>query len=151
MALKILGRRVVFWSQQLSPGSANIYELENRGTGYAFHQSNIGDVDLGISLGGPGITVSDTLDWWDVTLGARLRGHYDNGWSYAVRGDIAGAGLESDFSVQAIGTVGRDFRLGRADLTAFAGYRLLYQDWEDGADAVDLLTHGPLLGLRINF
>ncbi len=110
------------------------------------------DVDLGVTLPGPvAVTLSDTLDWWDVTLGARLRGRYDNGWNFTLVGDIAGAGLESDFSVQALGTVGRDFRLGRADLTAVAGYRLLYQDWKDGNDAVDVLTHGPLVGLRINF
>ncbi len=110
------------------------------------------DVDLGLTLPGPvAVTFSDTLDWWDITLGARLRGQYDNGWSYNVRGDIAGADLESDFSVQAIANVGRDFRLGRFDMTAVAGYRLLYQDWKDGNDAVDLLTHGPLVGLRINF
>ena len=110
------------------------------------------DVDLGLTVPiiGP-VTFSDTLDWWDVTLGARLRGQYDNGWSYNIRGDIAGAGLESDFSVQAIANVGRDFRLGRVDMSAIAGYRLLYQDWSDGADAVDLLSHGPLVGLRINF
>ena len=114
------------------------------------------DVDLGVTLIGPmGGTISgsfaDTLDWWDLTLGARLRGRYDNGWNWALRGDIAGADFESDFSVQAIANVGRDFRLGRLDATWVASYRLLYQDWSKGTDAVDLLTHGPMVGLKINF
>ncbi len=109
------------------------------------------DVDLSVSLGGPGVSIADTLDWWDLTLGARLRGQTVNGWNWALRGDIAGADFESDLSVQAIASFGRDFRLGRFDASWIAGYRLLYQDWSEGTDAVDLLTHGPLVGLKINF
>ena len=109
------------------------------------------DIDLGVTIGPIAATFADTLDWWDVTLGARLRGQNDNGWNWALRGDIAGADLESEFSVQAVASFGRDFRLGRVDASWIAGYRFLYQDWSSGTDAVDLLTHGPLVGLKINF
>ena len=68
------------------------------------------DVDLRAAIGPIPVSFADTLDWWDVTLGARLRGQNDNGWNWALRGDIAGARLESDFSVQGVATVGRDFR-----------------------------------------
>jgi len=116
------------------------------------------DIDLGVvtcrrapaipcTVGG----FKDTLDWWDITLGGRLRGQNDNGWNLALRGDIAGAGLESDFSLQTVATVGRDFSVGRFDMSAIAGYRFLYQDWSKGNDAVDLLTHGPFLGLQFHF
>jgi hypothetical protein len=116
------------------------------------------DIDLMLTLtscGGfpcpPGTSFSDTLDWWDLTLGARLRGQTNNGWNWALRGDIAGADLESDFSFQALANIGRDFRLGRVDMSWVAGYRFLYQDWSEGTDAVDLVTHGPLVGLMIHF
>jgi len=109
------------------------------------------DMDLAVTIGPIGASFADTLDWWDVTLGARLRGQNDNGWKWALRGDIAGAGLESDFSFQAIANIGRDFQLGRFDATWVAGYRFLYQDWSDGTDAIDLLTHGPQVGLSFNF
>lgn len=109
------------------------------------------DADLNVTVGPLGASFSDTLDWWDVTLGGRLRARYDNGWNYTLYADIAGAGLESDLSVQAMANIGRDFQLGRFDMTAIAGYRLLYQDWSDGNDAVDLLTHGPLVGLKVHF
>jgi len=109
------------------------------------------DIDLGVTIGPIAATFADTLDWWDVTLGARLRGQNDNGWNWALRGDIAGADLESDFSVQAVANFGRDFRLGRVDASWIAGYRLLYQDWSEGTDAVDLLSHGPFLGLQLHF
>ena len=109
------------------------------------------DMDLAVTIGPVGASFSDTLDWWDITLGARLRGQNDNGWNWTLRGDIAGADLESNFSFQTVATVGRDFRLGRVDMSWIAGYRLLYQDWSDGTDAVDLFTHGPLVGLIIHF
>ncbi len=79
------------------------------------------DMDLRAAIGPIPVSFADTLDWWDVTLGARLRGQTDNGWNWALRGDIAGAGLESDFSVQAVASFGRDFRLGRVDLSWIAG------------------------------
>jgi hypothetical protein len=109
------------------------------------------DMDLAVTIGPVGVSFSDTLDWWDITLGARLRGQNDNGWNWALRGDIAGAGLESDFSFQALANIGRDFRLGRVDMSWIAGYRFLYQDWSKGTDAVDLVSHGPLVGLTIHF
>jgi len=108
------------------------------------------DIDLGVTIGPVAASFAKTLDWWDITLGARLRGRNDNGWNWVLYGDIAGAGLESDFSVQALANFGRDFRLGRFDASWIAGYRLIYQDWSDGTDAVDLLTHGPFLGLKFH-
>lgn len=111
------------------------------------------DIDLSVMiLPGPVAgSFAKTLDWWDVTLGARLRGQSNSGWNWVLYGDIAGASLESDFSFQALANFGRDFRLGRVDMSWVAGYRFLYQDWSDGADAVDLVTHGPLVGLKIHF
>ena len=107
------------------------------------------DMDLAVTIGPVGASFSDTLDWWDITLGARLRGQNDNGWNWTLRGDIAGADLESNFSFQTVATVGRDFSVGRVDMSWVAGYRFLYQDWSKGTDAVDLASHGPLVGLRI--
>jgi len=109
------------------------------------------DMDLAVTIGPVGASFSDTLDWWDITLGARLRGQNDNGWNWTLRGDIAGADLESNFSFQTVATVGRDFSVGRVDMSWVAGYRFLYQDWSKGTDAVDLASHGPLVGLTIHF
>ena len=134
------------WQQ---PGGMTAFDLM-AGARYTHY-----DVDLKATVCVPGPCVpggfADTLDWWDITLGARLRGEYDNGWFYNVRGDIAGAGLESDFSVQALANIGRDFQLGRVNMSWILGYRVLYQDWSSGNDAVDLTTHGPMLGLGFHW
>jgi hypothetical protein len=107
------------------------------------------DLDLNVPVGPFEANFSNRLDWWDVTAGARLRGQFDNGWSYTLYGDVATGG--SDFSVQALASVGKDFRIGRFDSTFVAGYRVLYQDWSSGNDALDLTTHGPYLGWKIKF
>ena len=37
------------------------------------------DMDRAIAIGPVGVSFADTLDWWDVTLGGRLRSQTDNG------------------------------------------------------------------------
>ena len=131
------------WEQ---PGSTTAFDVlvGGRFTHY--------DVDLTITAGGPiGYSGSEKMNFWDITLGARFRGHHDNGWFYNLRGDIAGAGLESDLSLHGLANFGRDFQLGRVNMSWVLGYRVLYQDWSSGNDAVDLTTHGPMAGLSFNW
>ena len=109
------------------------------------------NIDLNVSVGPAGFNGDETLDWFDLTMGGRLRGEFDNGWGFNVYADIAGASLESDFSIHAIANVSKKFQLGSLDMAAMVGYRALYQDWDDGNDAVDLLSHGPLVGFRVFF
>jgi hypothetical protein len=107
------------------------------------------DLDVTVPIGSGNF--ESTVDWWDATLGTRLRGDYENGWNWVLLADIAGADFESDFSAQAVANFGRDFSLGSMDMSWLVGYRFLYQDWSDGDDAVDLITHGPIVGLRFHF
>lgn len=106
------------------------------------------DVDLNGSIGPVPVTFSDTLDWVDGIVGARLRGMNADGITYALYGDI---GVGAGFSLQALATIGKTWRYEIFDLNLFGGYRVLYQDWSQGDDAVDLMTHGPLLGLKLTF
>jgi len=109
------------------------------------------NVDLNVTVGPVGGGFDETLDWFDMTVGGRLRGEFDNGWGFNIFADIAGAGLESDFSIHAIANISKKFQLGSLDMAVLAGYRAIYQDWDSGNDAVDLLQHGPLLGFRVFF
>ncbi|MEM9106137.1 MAG: hypothetical protein AAGC96_10820 [Pseudomonadota bacterium] len=135
---------VIYTAAEWTSGTSNTALDLLGGVRYTYY-----DIDLDVSP--VGLSTNATLDWWDITLGARLRANYDNGWYWNIRGDLAGADLESDFSAQAIAVFGRDFSLGRVDMSWMAGYRYLYQDWSDGDNAVDLTTHGPLVGLTIKF
>ena len=127
------------------------------GSGYVAFDAMLGmrytyyNIDLNVTAGPVGFAGRETLDWFDVTLGGRLRGQYDNGWGFNILADVAGGGIESDFSVHAIANVTKKKKIGSFDTTFIAGYRLFYQDWNEGNDAVDLLSHGPLAGFRIHF
>ncbi len=71
------------------------------------------------------------------------------------RGDIGGFGVGSDFAWNVAGLLFYDFDLFGKDASVIAGYRALYQDFEDGSGAnkfaYDVTTHGPILGMVIRF
>jgi hypothetical protein len=106
------------------------------------------DVDLNGSIGATPVSMNETLHWVDGTIGARFIGQHSNGLSYSALADL---GLGAGVSAQALGTVGYTWKKQSFDLNAFVGYRAMYQDWSRGNDAVDLTSHGPLLGLKLVF
>ena len=106
------------------------------------------DLDLNGRIGPAPVTLSETLNWVDAIIGARVRGYNDNGVTYSAYLDIGAGG---GFSVQGLATIGKTWKYQTWDLNVFGGYRVLYQDWSGGNDAVDLTIHGPLLGLRFIF
>ncbi len=106
------------------------------------------DVDLGGNIGPLPLEFNETLHWLDGFVGLRARGQDAEGFTYTLYGDIGGG---EGFSAQAFATVGKTWTYDSFDLNLFAGYRYLYQDWSSGDDAVDLSTHGPVLGVKFNF
>ena len=106
------------------------------------------DLDLSGAIGPIPIMFSDTLAWADGTLGVRVRGHNDNGVTYSLYGDI---GVGEGMSAQGFATIGKTRSYDRFDLNIFGGYRVLYQDWASGNDAVNVTTHGPLFGVKLIF
>jgi opacity protein-like surface antigen len=63
-------------------------------------------------------------------------------------GDVGGFGVGSDSTYQAIGGVVWQFS---QRFSASAGYRYLYQDFEDDGFVWDMAMHGPFLGLGVKF
>ena len=60
--------------------------------------------------------------------------------------------VESDLTWNIVGLLGYKFQLFGAEARALGGYRVLYQDFEDGNGAnkfaCDVITHGPIIGLK---
>lgn len=114
------------------------------------------DLDLsGTICCGPGpagaaipVSLQEKLDWLDATLGLRLRGENASNVTYSLYGDV---GIGEGFSTQGVATIGKTWNRSAFDFNVFAGYRVLYQDWSSGNEAVDLTTHGPLLGMKFIF
>ena len=75
-------------------------------------------------------------------------------WSLALRADVGGFGIESDFT-SAVGT--SLFYGFKSNLSLEFGYRATWVDFEDGTRqmpgyfAYDTVTHGPLVGFVIGF
>lgn len=98
--------------------------------------------------------VKQSKDWIDLIVGGRLTFDFTEKWSLILRGDVGGfdIGSSSDFTANGSALVG--WRISpKWDL--LAGYRALYQDYEDGSGPnefkYDITTHGPILGARYSW
>jgi hypothetical protein len=98
---------------------------------------------------------SNTTDLIDPLIGLRANQHLTDKISWSFRGDIGGFGISddtSDFAWQTMGLLGYDFS---RKFTLLAGYRALALDQEEGSGnnkhGLDIVMHGPIIGLEIRF
>ncbi len=101
------------------------------------------------------IAKSGTLEWVDPVVGARLRHQMASGSELALLGDIGGFGAGSDFSWQVVGTYGFDVNCFGTPFRTVLGYRALAVDYSEngqfGKNGLDVIEHGPVLGLNFSW
>lgn len=137
-----LGAAYAVWSQ----GGATVDVLAG---GRYWRQDT--DVFIGGS-GGFSLDASATVDWVDPFIGARLMQPIAPGQSVLVRGDIGGFGAGSDFSWQALATYNMKLcETGGTVIDGYFGYRALAVDYSEGSYKLDVVQHGPVMGLTMNF
>ncbi len=94
----------------------------------------------------------DDKVWFDPFLGARLQVPNTRKWRLAIRGDVGGFGVGSDFAWQVYPTVG--YRFSRLFELAVA-YRWIDMDYTTGSGAdefrYNITTFGPEVGLLFHF
>jgi hypothetical protein len=91
-------------------------------------------------------------DWVEPFVGSRLTLNLTDRWTITLRGDVGGFDVDnSHFSWQAAGLVGYHWKLEDGELSLFAGYRALAQDYETTNFSWNMTTHGPLLGMALNY
>lgn len=95
-------------------------------------------------------------NWFDPIVGLRTLWQLSPRWTAYVDGDIGGFGVGSDFQWQTTGLIGYNFKLADTyDSRVYAGYRGLYQDYEDGSGddkfEWDMTWHGPIFAWTIIF
>jgi hypothetical protein len=156
---------VVRW--QSAPGSFTAFDL--MGSARYWNQ----DVDLSLRLTGT-LTVdfselglqfqrsrriatarSGDLEWVDPVVGARIRHQIAPGRELMLLGDVGGFGVGSEFSWQAVATYGFDLKCFGTPLHTVIGYRALAVDYSEsgrfGKNELDVVQHGPLLGVTFNW
>ena len=92
--------------------------------------------------------------WIDILVGARLTHEINDKWTTQFRVDVGGFGVESDFtSAMSAAAIYRFSEKYALDIQ----YKALWVDYEDGSSGqpgffqYDTVTHGPILGFRIDF
>jgi hypothetical protein len=104
-----------------------------------------------------GVAASGTLQWVDPLIGVRLRHQFTPSQEIMVKGDVGGFGIpgSSTFSWQVAGLYGYTWQFDGYALAAIGGYRALSTNitFGSGTDAnnLNLLMHGPIVGLTVKF
>jgi hypothetical protein len=98
---------------------------------------------------------SGTLEWIDPVVGARLRHQTAGGQEINLEGDVGGFGAGSEFSWQAVGTYGFDINVCGTPVHSVVGYRALAVDYSEsgrrGRNGIDLVQHGPIMGVTLRW
>jgi hypothetical protein len=99
---------------------------------------------------------SGSQSWVDPLFGLRLRHQFTPSQQVTVKGDIGGFGIagSSTFSWQVAGIYSYTWQFDGYALAAIGGYRALsvYKDFSgSNADNLNLLIHGPVVGMTIKF
>lgn len=94
-------------------------------------------------------------DWIDPIVGAKLVAPLGERWELRLWGDIGGFGVSSDLTWSATALLGYGFELFNMHASIFGGYRAIGQDYSTGSAANafkwDVILHGPIIGLRLEF
>ena len=106
---------------------------------------------LSTELKGAGHHISASESWTYPFVGARVNFDLTDRWNVAAEGDVGGFGAGSQLSLNGQVYLGyRTTVFGRNGIVR-AGYRALYQDYENNDFHWEVTQHGPVLGVSMQF
>jgi hypothetical protein len=98
---------------------------------------------------------SGDLEWVDPFIGGRLRHGFGDNKDLTLEADVGGFGVGSDFSWQVVATYGFDVNCFGTPLHTVIGYRALAVDYTEesayGENVLDVVMHGPILGVNLRW
>lgn len=110
------------------------------------------DIDPAVLPGTASFDVEE--DWVDLVLGVRWSNPVNDKWTFKLRGDVGGFGLESDFTSAV--SAGFHYEMGET-IDLDLQYKATWVDFETGSRGepgffeYDTVTHGPIIGVIFNF
>jgi opacity protein-like surface antigen len=132
------------------------YRVTERVLAYAGWRYNDLNADLEVIRTGPGpgaTRVAGTSETWvDPMIGVIIDIPLADRWTVALRGDVGGFGVGSDFAWQAAAFVSWQ---ATDAIHVIGGYRYIDMDYEDGEGTslfkYDMAISGPVLGVAFTF
>jgi opacity protein-like surface antigen len=111
------------------------------------------DLNLVTTTGSPLLpdgsrSISPSENWWDPVIGVRLLTPFTEEWAFVGYADIGGFGVGSDFTYQLL--AGLNWQFSKS-VSAKAGYRYFYQDYEQDGFIWDMAASGFYLGAGFRF
>lgn len=120
------------------------------------------DVDATISVSdaitlpeGGVINVGETRErdasesWFEPFVGGRFGIDFSERWHFVLRGDVGGFGISgAQFAWQTVALLGYHWEMDGWTLAAFGGFRALGQDYSSDGFGWDMVTYGPVIGVR---
>lgn len=103
------------------------------------------DVDINVPT--DRADISQSKDWADPIIIARVITHFTDNCYGVLAGDIGGFGVSSDLTAQICALAG--YTLNET-ISLLLGYRYLYYDYEDGDFSYDITTSGFVAGLQFD-
>ena len=112
------------------------------------------DIDNSLTVNSTTIERSRVIDWYDPVIGARWTYPFNKKWSFRLRGDMGGFGIESDFTaaVEAVAL----YSINKAWQVKMS-FKSLWVDYEEGTKnnsnyfAYDTVNFGPIVGISYKF
>lgn len=92
------------------------------------------------------VTVGQTQNWVDPTIGARFRLNLPKTSFVNLKGDVGGFDAGSSLSWQIYAGIGKEFK---KRFSALLGYRYLFVDYTNGGFVYDVHMNGLITGLAI--
>ncbi len=109
--------------------------------------------DTRIKIKDTGIAVTDNQNWTDPIIGARVRYTANKAWSALIAGDVGGTNFKNHTSYNIMGLIGYKPQTRMKNALFYLGYRLLHQNYVNGANANrfvwDMKLFGPVAGVTI--
>jgi opacity protein-like surface antigen len=93
-------------------------------------------------------TSSVDESWIDPLVGIRGQADLSDRWFFRYAGDIGGFGVNSDLIWNAFAGLGYNVN---DSVGLILGYRALGMDYTQGAFTMDVVSHGPVMGLEVRF
>jgi opacity protein-like surface antigen len=96
----------------------------------------------------PRVKVDQSKTWADPIIGLRAGYQFADQWSLTALADVGGFGAGSDLTWQ--GLLGVTYRFGQ-HWSVTAGYRALGLDFSRDGFELDIIQHGPIVGIGFRF